>query len=153
MSQGRWIFLLVLLSVLMASTCQIRPAVAQGAEQLEPSGQPETIMQVLVAELQVQGDYASETVQEALTAVLPAMAVCLEGEYQRHGNVPAKLTVRFNLSGSGKVVWTKLVDPLRQSLEVCLAKALAALRLPPAGTTLSRVTLVLACRTDHLLQP
>jgi len=153
MSGGRWILLLLLLSVLMVGTCQVRPSSAQLPGQSEESAQPEALLQVTVADLKVQGDYAPETVKEAFTAVLPAIAVCLQGEYQRLGKVPAKLTLRFNLSGSGKVVWTKLVDPPLQSLEACLGKALAALRLPPAGSPLSRATVVLECRTDHLLVP
>lgn len=153
MSEGRWILLILLLPVLMVGTCQVRPSAAQQPGQPEESGQPEAILQVSVADLKVQGDYTPEAVQEAFKAVLPAVAACLQGAYQRLGKVPAKLTLRFNLSGSGKVVWTKLVDPPLQSLEACLSKALAALRLPASGSTLSRATVVLECRSDHLLMP
>ncbi len=153
MSKGRWILLILLLSVLLVSSCQVWPSAAQTLGQPEESGRPEAILQVSVAELKVQGDYPPEAVREAFTAVLPAVATCLQGEYQRLGKVPAQLTLRFNLSGSGKVVWTKLVDPPLKSLEACLGKALGSLQLPAAGTTLSRATVVLECRSDHLLQP
>ncbi len=150
---GRWVLVLGLLTVLSAHLCLVCPAAAQPPGPAEDQDGPEAIVQVAVADLTVQGEQSPEELRQAIVAVLPAVAACLQGEYQRLGKVPAKITLRFNLSGSGKVVWTKLIDPPLKSLDTCLAKALASLRLPATGTTLSRATVVLECRSDHLLTP
>jgi hypothetical protein len=64
-----------------------------------------------------------------------------------------KIMLRFNLNSNGKVVWSKVVDPPLKSLEVCISKALLQMQSPPAGNTLSRVTILLEARIDHLLAP
>lgn len=153
MFRKRRVIIIWLLAVLTGVFWQVGLAAGQVPGDGEESNQPEVIIQVTLAELQVQGEQEPEAVREGFSAILPALAACLQGEQRRLGKVPARLTVRFNLSGSGKVVWTKLTDPPLKSLEACLGKALASLRLPPTGTSLSRATAVLECRTDHLLTP
>jgi hypothetical protein len=130
-----------------------QPAWAQVPGQEEEWDGSEPLLQVAIVELTVQGEQPPEAVREAVAAILPSMAACLRGAQEKAAKIPARLTLRFNLSGSGKVVWVKLVDPTDKNLENCLGRALAALRLPSNGSNLSRVTLLLACRTDHLLNP
>lgn len=153
MSGRRQVLIFLLLAVAIGSIFPLWPSKAQLPGQPEDEGQSEAILRVAVAEVRVQGEQAPEAIKEALPAVLPALAACLQSEYQRLGKLPAKITLRFNLSGNGKVVWTKLIDPPQKSLDICLGKAMSALRLPPAGNDLSRVTVVLECHFDHLLAP
>ncbi len=116
------------------------------------AGPPETLMRITVADLTIQGEVPAAAVREALTPLPPPVLACLESELGRHGKLPARITLRFNLSG-GRVVWSKLIDPPWKTLDACLARALAGVKLPSAGSGLSRATLVLECRTDHLLAP
>jgi hypothetical protein len=150
-----WRRVILAAGLLLASAwgCLAGPIWAQlpGEEQeLDPAA---TIVRLAVAEVAVQGEYESEAVKTALTAVLPQLAACLPGAADLRGRLPAKITVRFNLGSSGKVVWLKLIEPAGKKLEECFSRSLAALRLPPTGAGLSRVTVVLECRSDHLLTP
>lgn len=149
------VLLLVCLSLAGAKAFAwpVWPAWAQVPGEEEEWDGSEPLLQVAIAELFVLGEQPPEAVRDAVTAILPSMAACLRAAHVRSGKIPARLTLRFNLSGSGKVVWVKLVDPADKNLENCLSRALAALRLPSNGTNLTRVTLLLACRTDHLLSP
>ncbi len=153
-------FIMVLLLVCLGLTgakalsWPVPPAWAQIPGQEEEWDGAEPLLQVAIAELTVQGEQPQEDIREAVVGILPTMAACLRSTQEKSSKIPARLTLRFNLSGSGKVVWVKLVDPGNKTLENCLGRALAALRLPPSGgTSLTRVTLILTCRTDHLLSP
>jgi hypothetical protein len=63
------------------------------------------------------------------------------------------MMLRLNLGSNGKVVWSKLIDPPLKSLEACLIKVLPQMKLPPAGTALSKVTVTLEAKLDHLIIP
>lgn len=140
-----------LLAVLFLTFCLAGPLRAQVA----PGGQdgPEPILRLAIHDVKVQGEYSAETVREAFTHILPAVVDCVQAEYQRAGKGPSRLTLRFNLSSNGRVVWSKLVDPAWRALDACLGKALGQMRLGPSGATLSRVTMVLETQQDHLLNP
>ena len=112
---------------------------------------PEPLIRVMVKNLDVQGGQTPEAVKEAFNAILPQVVACIEAEYERVRKLPHSLMLRFNLSSTGKVVWSKLIDPPLKSLDACIAKVLAHMELSPTGTTITRVTVVLETRTDHLL--
>jgi hypothetical protein len=125
------------------------------AQVQQPVGedQPETLIRVFVTDLNVQGVQTPEAVREAFNTVLPQVVSCIEAEYVRTRKLPNKIMLRFNLNSNGKAVWSKVIDPPLKSLEVCISKVLLQMQSPPAGTTLSRVTLLLEARIDHLLAP
>jgi|GEM_PF-4606496 len=142
--------LLLLGSCLGAPWVTVWAQLPEQAQELSPSP---AVVRVAVADIVVQGSYGPEEVRAACTAILPNLAACLQTVLDLQGRLPAKITLRFNLGSNGKVVWTKLIEPTGKKLEECLSRSLATLRLPPAGTSLTRVTLVLECRSDHLLSP
>jgi hypothetical protein len=112
---------------------------------------PEPLIRVMVKDVQVQGGQTPETVKDAFNAILPKVVECIEAEYERVHKLPNKLMLRFNVSSNGKVVWSKLIDPPLKSLDACIVKVLPHMEMPPTGTSITRVTLVLETRTDHLL--
>ena len=130
----------------------VLPVSAQVQQPVEED-KPETLIRVFVTDLDVQGVQTPEAVREAFNTVLPQVVSCIEAEYERARKLPNKIMLRFNLNSNGKVVWSKVIDPPLKSLEVCISKALLQMQLPPAGNTLSRVTLLLEARIDHLLAP
>ena len=131
--------------------CLVLPVAAQ--VQPEEESQHGPILRVAVGDLTVQGEQTPAAVREALTAVLPALADCLQAEYQRASKVPTRIMLRFNLSGNGKVVWGKVIDPPLKSLDACVGKVLPQIQLSPTGSTISRVTVILEPKLDHLLAP
>ncbi len=145
-----WKFLSFALVLLMLTGVGL-PVAAQ-----LPGEEPETslpLLRLAVVDLKVQGEREPEVVQGAFTAVLPAMTECLAAASERVGKIPHRITVRFNLGSSGKVVWCKVIDPPLKTLEACLCKALTKIQLPPLGDSISRVTVLLESRQDHLLTP
>ena len=128
----------------------VLPVLAQ-EQQPGEEAPPEPLIRVMVKNLDVQGGQTPEAVKEAFNAILPQVVACIEAEYERVRKLPHSLMLRFNLSSTGKVVWSKLIDPPLKSLDACIAKVLAHMELPPTGTTITRVTVVLETRTDHLL--
>jgi hypothetical protein len=112
---------------------------------------PEPLIRVMVKNLDVQGGQTPEAVKEAFNAILPRVVECIEAEYERVRKLPHSLMLRFNLSSTGRVVWSKLIDPPLKSLDACIGKVLAHMELPPTGTTITRVTVMIETRTDHLL--
>ncbi|MBM4287657.1 MAG: hypothetical protein FJ135_05850 [Deltaproteobacteria bacterium] len=139
-----WVMLVILAGLLGPAGAQPLP---EEEQQVEP------VLQVVIHELQVIGERDPAAVREAITAILPDLAECVQAEHRRLGRVPARMTLRFNLGGSGRVVWCKVVDPEVKSLDACLCRALGQLRLPPLEETRSRVTVVLEAKLDHLLMP
>jgi hypothetical protein len=140
-----------LVMMLLTTICLVLPVSAQvqpGEEAL-----PGPILRVAVGDLTVQGEQTPAAVREALTAVLPVLADCLQAEFQRAGKVPTKIMLRFNVGGNGKIVWCKVIDPPLKSLEACMCKVLPQMQLPATGTTISRATVTLESRLDHLLAP
>ncbi len=140
-----------LVIMIFITVCLALPVLSQA--QPGEEAKPELMLRVAVGDLQVQGAQTPAAVREALTAVLPALADCLQTEYQRASKVPTRIMLRFNLSGNGKVVWGKVIDPPLKSLDACIGKVLPQIQLPPTGTTISRVTVILEAKLDHLLAP
>ncbi len=140
-----------LIAMILIMAFMVFPALAQLEQGEQP--QSEAILRVAIADLKVQGEQAPAAVREALTAVLPALVDCIQSEYQRVGKVPTSMMLRFNLGGNGKVVWCKVIDPPLKSLDACIGKVLPQIQLPPTGSTLSRVTVLLEAKLDHLLAP
>jgi hypothetical protein len=128
----------------------VLPVSAQ-VQQPGEEAKPEPLIRVMVKDLAVQGEQKPEAVKEAFNAILPRLAECIEAEYERARRLPNNLMLRFNLSSNGKVVWSKLVDPPLKSLDTCIAKVLLQMQLAPSGSTITRVTVMLETRTDHLL--
>jgi hypothetical protein len=114
---------------------------------------PGPLIRVMVSDLQVQGGQTPEAVREAFNTILPQLVDCIEAEYERARKLPNRIMLRFNLSSNGKVVWSKVIDPPLRSLEDCMSKNLRQLQLPPSGSTITRVTVVLETRMDHLMAP
>lgn len=137
--------------MIFITVCLALPVSAQ--VQPGEEAKPEPILRVAIADLQVQGEQSADEVRKAITAVLPAVVDCIQAEYQRTRKGPTRIMLRFNLGGNGKVVWCKVVDPPLKSLDACICKVLPQIQLPPSGTSLSRVTVVLAAKLDHLLAP
>ena len=140
-----------LVIMIFITVCLALPVPAQ--VQPGEEAKPEPILRVAIADLQIQGEQSADSVRQALTAVLPAVVDCIQAEYQRTGKVPTRIMLRFNLSSNGKVVWNKVIDPPLKSLDTCVSKVLPQIKLPPSGTSLSRVTVVLTAKLDHLLTP
>ena len=128
------------------------PVSAQVQQPVEED-KPEPLIRVFATDLDVQGVQTPEAVREGFNTVLPQVVSCIEAEYERTRKLPNNIRLRFNLNSNGKVVWSKVIDPPLKSLEVCISKALLQMQLPPAGNTLSRVTILLEARIDHLLAP
>ncbi len=127
-----------------------------GLAQVPPAEEalPGPILRVTMAEVQVQGERTPESVREAFTAVLPAVADCLQAEAERAGKAPKRVMLRLNLGSNGKVQWSKVIDPPAKSLEACCSQALRRIQLPPSASgTISRATVTLEVRQDHLLTP
>jgi hypothetical protein len=148
-----------LIVMIIITVCLVLPVSAQiqpGEEaQVQPGeeAQPGPILRVAVVDLKVQGEQAPDVVREAFTAVLPALVDCLQTEYQRGGKIPPRIMLRFNVGGNGKVVWCKVIEPALKSLDACICKVLPQLQLPATGATISRATVILDSRLDHLLTP
>jgi hypothetical protein len=140
-----------LITLIFITFCLALPVSAQ--VQPGEEAKPEPILRVAIADLQVQGEQSADEVRQALTAVLPAVVDCIQAESQRSGKVPTSIMLRFNLGSNGKVVWYKVIDPPLKSLDTCVGKVLPQIQLPPSGTRLSRVTVVLTAKLDHLLAP
>jgi hypothetical protein len=121
--------------------------------QPEEEAKPGPILRIVISDVKVQGEQSPEAVRQALQAILPGVVDCVQAEYERVGKVPHRIMLRFNLSSNGKVVWSKVIDPPLKSMEACMTKVLPKMTLPPAGTTLSRVTVLLEAKLDHLLVP
>jgi hypothetical protein len=128
----------------------VLPVWAQ-VEQPGEEAAPEPLIRVVVKDVQVQGGQTPETVKESFNAILPQVVQCFEAEYERVKKLPNKLMLRFNVSSNGKVVWRKLSDPSLKSLDACLAKVLSHMEMPPTGSSITRVTVVLETTTDTLL--
>jgi hypothetical protein len=143
-----WLGLLVMI---LLTLCLDLPIAAQ--VQPEEEAKPEPILRVTIADLNIQGKRTPDEVREAFTALLPAMVDCLHLEYERTGKAPGRIMLRFNLSSNGKVTWCKVIDPPLKTLEACFCKVLPQMKLAPAGDTISRVTVILEVRMDHLLAP
>lgn len=140
----------LIVGVLMA-VFLVWPVLAQ--IQPEEEAKPGPILRIAITDVTVQGEQSPDAVRQALQAVLPAIVDCVQTEYERAGKVPFRIMLRFNLGSNGKVVWSKVVDPPLKSLDACVSKVLPQLTLPPAGKTLSRVTVMLEAKLDHLLAP
>jgi hypothetical protein len=138
--------------VILVMVWLVLPVSAQ-VQQPGEEAKPEPLIRVMVTDLTVQGERTPETVKQAFNAVLPQLVGCIEAEYERVRRIPNKLMLRFNLNSNGKVAWVKLIDPPLKSLDACIAKVLPNLQLPPEGSTLTRVTVMLETRTDHLIGP
>jgi hypothetical protein len=141
-----------LLIMVLWAVWLVLPAAAQ-VQQPAEEATSEPLIRVVVADLTVQGEQTPEAVREGFNAILPQVVDCIEKEYERVKKLPRKIMLRLNLSSNGKVAWSKVVDPPLKSLDACIAKVLHQMQLPPAGTSLTRVTVVLETRTDHLLSP
>ncbi len=132
--------------------CSVQPVWPQ-VQQPGEEDKPEPLIRVFVTDLTVQGEQTPETVKEALNTILPQMVGCIEAEYERVRKLPNRIMLRFNLGSNGKVVWSKIIDPPLRSLEVCISKTLLQMQLPPSGSSITRVTVLLDTRMDHLLAP
>jgi hypothetical protein len=141
-----------LLVMVLCAAWLVLPVAAQ-VQQPGEEARPEPLIRVMVADLTVQGGQTPEAVREGFNAILPQVVDCIEKEYERVKKLPRKIMLRLNLGSNGKVAWSKVVDPPLKSLDACVAKVLQQMQLPPTGTTISRVTIVLETRTDHLLSP
>lgn len=140
-----------LVFLILAVLCLIVPVAAQmPPDEAAPSG---PILRVAVVDVKVQGEQEPAAIRQAFTALLPALADCLQTEYQRVGKVPAKIVLRLNVGGNGKVVWCKVIDPVLKSLEACICSVVPKLQLPASGSALSRATVILESELDHLLAP
>ncbi len=136
------VMILITMCLALPVSAQVQPGVEAQVQPGEEA-QPGPILRVAVVDLKVQGEQTPTAVREALTAVLPALADCLQAEFQRAGKVPTKIMLRFNVGGNGKVVWCKVIDPPLKSLDACICKVLPQIQLPPSGSTISRVTVIL----------
>lgn len=143
---GFWLMVVVLIMAWL-----VWPVAAQVQPAQEAA--PEPILRLVITDLKIQGERSPDVVREALTGILPQVVDCIQAEYERVGKLPHSYMIRFNLGGNGKVVWSKVIDPPLKSLDACLAKVLPRMQLPPAGTGLSRVTVMLGAKQDHLLAP
>jgi hypothetical protein len=121
--------------------------------QPEDEDKPGPMLRIAVRELTVQGEQTPEAVRQAFSAILPQLVDCIQAEIERAGKAPNRIMLRFNLSSSGKVVWSKVIDPPLKSLDACITKVLPQVQLPPAGRSISKVTLWLETKMDHLLTP
>lgn len=143
-SLGLWIAALMIMVGALPGAAQMPP----GEEPL-----PGPLLRVTLAELTVLGERKPEEVREGFKMVLPGLVDCFQGEYERTGRVPARVVLRYNVGSNGKVTWSKVIDPPFKSLEACVGKVLAEMKLAPAGQTVSRMTAILEVRPDHLLAP
>jgi hypothetical protein len=143
---GFWLVVVVLIMAFL-----VLPVLAQVQPEEEAKSEP--ILRIVVTDLKVQGEQSPEAVREALNGILPQLIDCIQAEYGRAGKVPHRYMIRFNLGGNGKVVWSKVIDPPLKSLDACISKVLPKIQLPSAGTGLSRVTIMLETKMDHLLAP
>jgi hypothetical protein len=140
-----------LLVMILLTICLALPVSAQ--VQPEEEAKPGPILRVTIADLNVQGKRTPDEVREAFTALLPAMADCLQAEHERTGKAPWRVMLRFNLGSNGKVAWCKVIDPPLKTMDACFCKVLPQMKLAPAGDTISRVTVILEVSMDHLLAP
>jgi hypothetical protein len=141
---GLWAMVWMILCLAVPLRAQERPA---------EEAKPGPILRVTIADLNVQGKRTPDEVRGAFTSLLPALVDCLQAEYERAGKPPKRVMVRFNLGSNGKVSWSKVIDPPLKTLEACFSKVLATIKLAPAGDTVSRATIILEVRQDHLLAP
>jgi hypothetical protein len=141
-----------LISMILCMFCAAQSVPAQFPQ---PGGEekPGPLIRVMVTDLQVQGGQTPEAVREAFNTVLPQVVDCIKTEYERAQKLPKRIMLRFNLSSNGKIGWSKIIDPPLKTLEVCLSKTLLQMQLPPSGSTITRVTVVLETRMDHLIAP
>ena len=142
-----------LLVMVLGAFWLVLPVAAQIQPPGEEAQQEGPLIRVVIADLTVQGEQTPEAVREGFNAILPQVVDCIEKEYERVKRLPRKIILRINLSSNGKVGWSKVTDPPLQSLDACIGKVLHQMQLPPAGNAISRVTVVLETRTDHLLNP
>jgi hypothetical protein len=140
-----------LIVMVLMTVCLVLPVLAQVQPEEEAKSGP--ILRIVIKDLTVQGGQPPDAVRQALQEVLPAVVDCVQAEYERAGKAPHRIMLRFNLGSNGKVVWSKLIDPPLKTLEACLNKVMPQIKLPPAGTTLSKVTVMLEAKLDHLLVP
>lgn len=141
---------LAFITTLFCLWCAFQPVSAQ-INQSGGEDKPEPLIRVIISDLQVQGQQTPEAVRDAINNVLPQMVSCIEAEYERVKKLPNKLMLRFNLGSNGKIGWSQLIDPPLKSLDACLSKTLKQVQMPPAGNTVTRVTMLLEIRMDHLL--
>jgi hypothetical protein len=140
------------ISLIFCILCAALPVSAQVPQPGEDN-KPGPLIRVMVSDLQVQGEQTPEAFREAFNTILPQLADCIEAEYERARRLPNRIMLRFNLSSNGKVVWSKVIDPPLRSLEDCLSKTLLRLQLPPSGSRITRITVLLETRMDHLMAP
>jgi len=111
------------------------------------------ILRISILNLTVHGKQEVSVVREAMTVLLPQLADCIQAEYQRVNKVPTRIVLRLNVAGCGKIVWCKIVDPVLKTLDNCVCKILQQMQLPAGGEEISRVTVLLGVKIDHLLTP
>ena len=141
-----------LISIIFCMFCSAQPVSAQ----VPPPGgeeKPGPLIRVIITDLQVQGGQTPAAVREAFNTILPQLVDCIEAEYERVRKLPNRIMLRFNLSSNGKVVWSKVIDPPLRSLEDCMSKTLLQIQLSPSGSSITRVTVLLETRMDHLIAP
>ena len=127
--------------------CLLPLAVPASAAADEPP-----LLHLSIKELRAQGGLTAADLEPLVQQLLPQLLSCFGTALPATSRLPDQISLRFNINSQGRINWLKFLDGGPRPYEAGMKEILLSQTWPTAPQT-TKVLLILALKTDHLLSP